>query len=91
MKEPMLNLDVFKSSVFTFSTIISMIAYAGLISSELILPMYLEDVRGSSAFDTGLTLMPGAIVMGIICLYSCINISRTYNSFLCNKKERNRS
>lgn len=89
MKEPMLNLDVFKSSVFTFSTIISMIAYAGLISSELILPMYLEDVRGSSAFDTGLTLMPGAIVMGIICLYSCINISRTYNSFLCNKKEGN--
>ena len=66
MKEPMLNLDVFKSSVFTFSTIISMIAYAGLISSELILPMYLEDVRGSSAFDTGLTLMPGAIVMGIM-------------------------
>ncbi len=66
MDEPMLNLAVFKSTVFTFSTIISMIAYAGLISSELILPMYLEDVRGSSAFDTGLTLMPGAIVMGIM-------------------------
>ena len=41
-------------------------AYAGLISSELILPMYLEDVRGSSAFDTGLILMPGAIVMGVM-------------------------
>ena len=66
MEEPMLNLAVFKSTVFTFATIISMIAYAGLISSELILPMYLEDVRGSSAFDTGLTLMPGAIVMGIM-------------------------
>ena len=66
MKEPMLNLTVFKSKVFTFSTIIVMIAYAGLISSELILPMYLENVRGSSAFNTGLTLMPGAIVMGIM-------------------------
>ncbi|WP_195990036.1 MDR family MFS transporter [Clostridium sp. D53t1_180928_C8] len=66
MKEPMLNLTVFKSKIFTFSTIIVMIAYAGLISSELILPMYLEDVRGSSAFNTGLTLMPGAIVMGIM-------------------------
>lgn len=66
METPMLNLSVFKSKVFTFSTIIAMIAYAGLISSELILPMYLEDVRGSSAFDTGLILMPGAIVMGVM-------------------------
>lgn len=66
MKEPMLNLAVFKSSIFTFSTIIVMIAYAGLISSELILPMYLENIKGSSAFNTGLTLMPGAIVMGIM-------------------------
>lgn len=66
MEEPMLNLSVFKSSIFTFSTIIVMIAYAGLISSELILPMYLENVRGSTAFNTGLTLMPGAIVMGIM-------------------------
>ncbi|SCJ10535.1 methyl viologen resistance protein SmvA [uncultured Clostridium sp.] len=48
------------------STIIVMIAYAGLISSELILPMFLEKVKGASAFDTGLTLMPGAIVMCIM-------------------------
>ena len=66
MKEPMLNLSVFKSKVFTFSTIVVMIAYAALISSELILPMYLENVKEFSAFNTGLILMPGAIVMGIM-------------------------
>lgn len=66
IQEPMLDLRVFKSSVFTFSTIIVMITYAGLISSELILPMYLENVRGNSAFETGLDLMPGAIVMGVM-------------------------
>ena len=43
-----------------------MITYAGLISSELILPMYLENIKGYSAFDTGFALMPGAIVMGIM-------------------------
>lgn len=64
MKEPMLNLSVFKSKVFVFSVIIVMISYASLISSELILPMYLENIRGLSAFQTGLDLMPGAIVMG---------------------------
>lgn len=66
LKEPMLNLDVFRSRVFTYATIIVMIVYAALISSELILPMYLENVKRLSAFDTGLILMPGAIVMGIM-------------------------
>ncbi|MGL4989882.1 MAG: MDR family MFS transporter [Sarcina sp.] len=66
MKKPMLDLRVFKSSVFTFSTVIVMIVYAGFIASELILPMYLQNARGYSAFDAGLTLMPGAILMGVI-------------------------
>lgn len=66
MENPMLNLTVFKSTIFTFSTILVMIAYAAMISSELILPMYLENVRGESAFNTGLILMPGGIVMGIM-------------------------
>lgn len=66
MKDPILNLSIFKSKTFVFSTIIVMITYAGLISSELILPMYLENIKGYSAFDTGLALMPGAIVMGIM-------------------------
>ncbi|MGL5414985.1 MAG: MDR family MFS transporter [Clostridium sp.] len=66
MEKPMLDLRVFKSKTFTFSTIIVMIVYAGLISSELIIPMYLQNGRGYSAFDAGLALMPGAIVMGVM-------------------------
>ncbi|MGL4992365.1 MAG: MDR family MFS transporter [Sarcina sp.] len=66
MKVPMLELRVFKSKVFTFSTIIVMIVYAGFIASELIIPMYLQNGRGYSAFDAGLALMPGAIVMGVM-------------------------
>lgn len=66
MEIPLLDLRVFKSSVFTFSTILVMIVYAAMISSELILPMYLENVRGETALRTGLILMPGGIVMGIM-------------------------
>lgn len=62
----MLDLRVFRSTVFTFATIIVIIAYASLISSELIIPMYLENVKGLSAFRTGLVLMLGAIVIGIM-------------------------
>ena len=66
MENPMLNLSVFKSTTFTFTTILVMIAYAAMISSELILPMYLENVRRETAFNTGLILMPGGIVMGVM-------------------------
>ena len=63
---PMLDLRVFKSTAYTFSTILVMIAYASLISSELLIPMYLENIKGLSAFDSGLVLMPGALVMGVM-------------------------
>lgn len=66
LEVPLLNLRVFRSKVFTFSTIIVMIVYAGMISSELIIPMYLQNARGYSAFYAGLALMPGAIVMGVM-------------------------
>ncbi|MGL4654497.1 MAG: MDR family MFS transporter [Sarcina sp.] len=66
MKTPMLQLRVFKSKVFTLSTIIVMIVYAGFIASELIIPMYLQNGRGYSAFDAGLALLPGAVVMGVM-------------------------
>lgn len=66
MEDPMLNLSVFRSRVFTCSTIIIMIVYAGMISSELIIPMYLQDARAYSALDAGLALMPGAIIMGVM-------------------------
>ncbi|MGL4454024.1 MAG: MDR family MFS transporter [Sarcina sp.] len=66
MEVPMLQLRVFKSKVFTLSTIIVMIVYAGFIASELIIPMYLQNGRGYSAFDAGLALLPGAVVMGVM-------------------------
>ena len=66
LDEPMLDLRVFKSKIYTSSTIIVMIAYASLISSELLIPMYLENIKGLSAFNSGLVLMPGALVMGIM-------------------------
>lgn len=65
-ERPMLDLRVFKSTVYTFSVILVMIAYASLISSELLIPMYLENVKGLSALGSGLVLMPGAIIMGVM-------------------------
>ncbi|WHY56937.1 DHA2 family efflux MFS transporter permease subunit [Peribacillus simplex] len=59
---PLLNLSVFKYKVFTLTSfinvLITMIMYADLI----LLPIYLQNGRGFTAFEAGLLLLPGAVI-----------------------------
>jgi MFS family permease len=43
-----------------------MIVFIAMIGTETILPMYIQNVRGGSAVSSGLLLLPGAIVMGLM-------------------------
>jgi EmrB/QacA subfamily drug resistance transporter len=66
MKEPMLELRVFKSPIFSLSVAISSSVMMAMIGAELVLPLYIQNVRGESAFHSGLMLLPGAVVMGLM-------------------------
>lgn len=66
MKEPFLDLRVFKSATFSFATLIVLIVFAGFLSTEVILPLYVQTARGFTAFQSGLLLLPGALVLGIM-------------------------
>ncbi|WP_413627722.1 MDR family MFS transporter [Fructilactobacillus vespulae] len=66
MEEPFLNLSVFKSPEFSISTMIASVVYMALIGVEMVLPLYLQIVRGMTAFHSGLTLLPGAVMMGVM-------------------------
>jgi EmrB/QacA subfamily drug resistance transporter len=66
MKSPMLELKVFKSPIFTLSVVISSIVMMAMIGAELVLPLYIQNLRGESALHSGLILLPGAIVMGLM-------------------------
>jgi len=66
MEKPLLEFRVFSRPLFTVATILSMIVFIAMIGTETILPMYIQNVRGSSALSSGLLLLPGAIVMGIM-------------------------
>jgi len=61
-KDPLLNLSVFKYKIFTLTSfinvLITMIMYADLI----LLPIYLQNGRGFTAFEAGLLLLPGAVI-----------------------------
>ena len=66
MKAPMLSLEVLKYPTYTLTTIINMIVMMSLYGGMILLPLYLQILRGFSALDSGLLLLPGALVMGAL-------------------------
>ncbi|AGZ25152.1 MULTISPECIES: DHA2 family efflux MFS transporter permease subunit [Staphylococcus] len=66
MKAPMLNLEVLKYPTYTLTTVINMIVMMSLYGGMILLPIYLQNLRGFSALDSGLLMLPGALVMGVL-------------------------
>ncbi|MGI2292969.1 MDR family MFS transporter [Paenibacillus sp. GXUN7292] len=66
LKEPLLNLTVYKYPMFALSSIISVVNAAAMFSGMILTPAYVQSVRGITPFDSGLMMLPGAIVMGIM-------------------------
>ncbi|REB08718.1 MFS transporter [Sporosarcina sp. BI001-red] len=65
-EQPMLELRVFKYDIFALTTIIGSIINMAMFAAMLLLPIYLQNIRGFSALDSGLLMLPGAIVMAIM-------------------------
>ena len=66
VKNPLLEFKVFKHSDYTLSVILVAVAFMSMNGFTLILPLYLQTIRGESPLVSGLTLLPGAIVIGIM-------------------------
>lgn len=66
LKVPMLEFRVFNNSIFSISLIVTMIVLISLIGAETLLPLYMQITRGFTPLESGLMLLPGAIVMGIM-------------------------
>ncbi|MCM3121547.1 MULTISPECIES: DHA2 family efflux MFS transporter permease subunit [unclassified Mesobacillus] len=63
---PMLNFRIYKYPMFALSSAISMIVTMAMFSGMLLLPIYVQTIRGISPMDAGLMLLPGAIIMAIM-------------------------
>lgn len=66
LQQPILEFRVFTNKTFTLTTIIGMIAFMMLIAAETILPIYMQLMAGFTALESGLMILPGAIIMGIL-------------------------
>jgi EmrB/QacA subfamily drug resistance transporter len=60
--DPLLNLSVFKNKVFTITSLINVLITMMMYADMILLPIYLQNGRGFTAFDAGLLLLPGALV-----------------------------
>ncbi|MFB5674081.1 DHA2 family efflux MFS transporter permease subunit [Paenibacillus terreus] len=66
MKEPMMDLRAFKFPMFTIGLILIFICMMMMLSSMLILPMYLQQGLALSALTAGLVLLPGSLLNGFL-------------------------
>ncbi|PWI24212.1 MFS transporter [Kurthia sibirica] len=66
MKEPMLNFAVYKSPMFALGSAISVVLSMAMFSGMILTPIYLQNIRGFTPLDSGLLMLPGAIVMGLM-------------------------
>ena len=66
LERPMLNFSVFKFPMFALSSAITMIMNMAMFSGFLLLPIYVQTIRGISPMDAGLMLLPGALLMSIM-------------------------
>lgn len=66
MKNPFLELRVFKHAEFTVAAILSAVANMAMVGAEMVIPLYLQIIHGFTAFESGLSLLAGALMMGIM-------------------------
>lgn len=64
--DPLLDLRVFKLFDFSASQIITCILTLALMGGVYVLPLFLQNIRGYTAMETGLIMLPAALVTGLL-------------------------
>lgn len=77
MESPFMELRILKVPRYRTAVIASMVMYATVMASSILLPIYIQSVLGCSAALSGLVTMPGALATALISPIS----GRLYDKF----------
>lgn len=66
MNEPMLNLHAFKYPMFVVGLLLVLVCMMVILSSMILLPLYLQTSLALSTFAAGFLLLPGGIINGLL-------------------------
>ena len=64
-ENPLLDLRAFKYASFTFANLTIVVSTIGMFAGLFFLPLFLQNIRGIGAMETGLLMLPGALVSGL--------------------------
>ncbi|MCL2342355.1 MAG: MFS transporter, partial [Firmicutes bacterium] len=64
-RQPMLDLSIFKNTLFTVSTICAFLVFVSLSSINILQPFYLQDARGLNSLTAGLVMMIYPVVLAV--------------------------
>nr|WP_286168717.1 MDR family MFS transporter [Roseburia sp. 1XD42-34] len=66
LEEPILEFRVFRNPVFSLTTVLGMVTFMAMIGAAVIIPILAQNMLGFTALESGLMVLPGAIVMGVM-------------------------
>lgn len=66
LKEPVLDLRVFKYPMFTHGMLMFLIIIMMMFSSEIILPIFMQGALAFTAAKAGMLLLPGSLINGVM-------------------------
>ncbi len=66
VEAPLLDLRAFNFRMFTVSVLLMVVAMMALFGGVILLPLYLQEIRGLGSLETGLALLPGGLAMGLL-------------------------
>ncbi|MGV9614754.1 MDR family MFS transporter [Nocardia xishanensis] len=63
---PLLDLRILLIGTYAKALILMSVAFLAMLGSMILLPLYLQNLRGLSPLETGLLVMPGGLAMGLL-------------------------
>jgi EmrB/QacA subfamily drug resistance transporter len=64
-REPLLQLSLFRDRTFSWAMALSFVVVTAMFGTMLLLPLYLQEVHGYDAIETGLLLLPQAAMAAV--------------------------
>ncbi|WP_228816632.1 MDR family MFS transporter [Nocardia transvalensis] len=63
---PLMDLRILLAGTYAKGLILMSVAFLAMLGSMILLPLYLQNLRGLSPLQTGLLVMPGGMAMGLL-------------------------
>jgi EmrB/QacA subfamily drug resistance transporter len=64
--KPLLEFRIFRYNMYSLTTVINIIITMAMYAGMILLPIYLQTIRGFTPMESGLMLLPGAVLMGVM-------------------------